>query len=762
MLVLLNKNRGFIAAIVLTTATIAWSSDDYVIPPAKKNHWAWKPPVRPAVPTVKNKAWVKNPIDAFILAKLEGAGLKPAPPATREQMIRRVTFDLIGLPPTPQEIDAFVNDKSPNAWEKVIDRLLASPHYGERWGRHWLDVARFAESNGFEHDEVRPDAWRYRDYVIKSFNDDKPYDRFIKEQIAGDLLKEMVDGQWLMVNGNVNPQPSTLNPSDLLIATGFNLLGPDMTDAADQKQRRQNTLNDMTDVTGLAFLGMTVACARCHDHKFEPIPQKDYYRLQAFFTSAAFRRDLPISTPEQRAAYEAAMKEYNALVKPTQDKIAQLEEPYRQRLYEAKLSKLSDDAQVAHKTPPDKRTPTQNVIVAETERLVIVSPTEILNAMNDADKAKRKELGDELKTFDSKKPASLPVAMGLSEGAAARTFLLERGELNSSGEEVQAGFPIIVAQASSLQNARGDAGATRMALANWVASPDNPLTARVMVNRIWQHHFGRGIVPTPSDFGTRGEPPTHPELLDWLAITFVSTGQLVNQSMSKSVDQFTNLLIDSYGCGWSIKKMHKLMLMSATYQQSTINHQPLTIEKDSDNRLFSRMNRLRLEGEVIRDSLLFISGRLNPKMGGPSVFPPIPADALQGVRGWMVSPDPQDYVRRSVYIFARRNLRFPFLEAFDLPDTNLSCPKRERSTTAPQALTLLNSSDVMEAAKGLTSRVMKEAKSNDERITLAYRLTLGRRPSETEMKLSREFLKQSPLSELCRALLNVNEFVYVD
>jgi hypothetical protein len=708
-------NRAALALLAAALTTPTASADEAALPPAQREHWAWKRPDRPAVPAVQDRAWVRNPVDAFVLARLEAAGLRPAEPAPREQLLRRVALDLTGLPPTPAEVDAFLNDPSTDAWEKVVDRLLASPRYGERWGRHWLDLARFAESNGYEFDEVRPDAWRYRDYVIAAFNADRPYDRFVKEQLAGDELY----------------------PDDpaALTATGFNVLGPDMTDSSDQPQRRQNTLNDMTDTAGLVFLGMTVACARCHDHKFEPIPQTDYYRLQAFFTPAVFRRDLPIATAAQRAAHDAALRDYTALVKPTQDEIAGLEEPYRKRLLEEKLAKLSDEAQAAHRTPESQRTAAQKELVEKTNRLLGVTPQSIVQAMTAADRARHAELLEKLKRFDGKKPAPLPTAMGLADGPAARTFLLERGELSNPGEEVRPGFPVILAP-GDLADAPAPGGGRRAALAEWVASRDNPLTARVLVNRVWQHHFGRGLVPTPSDFGVRGQPPTHPELLDWLAAEFVDGG-------------------------WSVKRLHRLLLTSAAYRQSS-KASAEALAKDPDNRLFSRMNRVRLEGEAVRDSLLAVSGRLNGGMGGPGVFPPVTGDALRDAKVWPVSPDPRDHVRRSVYVFARRNLRFPFLEAFDLPDSNLSCPKRERSTTAPQALALLNDADVLTAARALAARVSAEAPAEEERVALAYRLALGRRPSEAEMRLARDFLREAPLSELCRALFNLNEFVYLD
>jgi hypothetical protein len=685
-----------------------------------EEHWAWKRPVRAEVPVLDDKR-TANPIDAFVRAKLKEAGLEPAPPATREQLIRRVTFDLTGLPPTPEEIDAFVKDESPDAWEKVVDRLLASPRYGERWARHWLDIARYADTNGYEFDEPRPDAWRYRDYVIKSFNEDKPYDRFIIEQIAGD---EAFPGD-----------PAAL------VATGFNLLGPDMTDSSDQLQRRYNTLIDMTDTTSLAFLGLTVTCARCHDHKFEPIPQVDYYRLQAFFTPAAFRKDLVVATGDQRKAFDQSNREYQKLTKPIRDEIAAIEEPVRKGLHEKKLAKLPEEAQQAYRAPPEKRTGGQQELVAQSERLVRVTAAEITKSLTPDEWEKLDDLQKKLKAFDGKKPAALPVAMGLTDnpGVPPKTFLLERGELANRAEEVQPGFPSILEKEGkggiAIKPLAKSSG-RRLALAKWIASPANPLTARVIVNRLWQYHFGRGIVPTTSDFGLRGDDPTHPELLDWLACELMKGG-------------------------WKLKRLHHLTLLSETYRQSTHAGKEAAA-KDPDNLLFSRMNRVRLEGEAVRDSLLAISGRLHPKMYGPGVVLPEVARGVGGGRAAPITADAKEHTRRSIYLFQRRNLRHPFLAVFDLPDSNLSCPKRERSTTAPQALSLLNAPEVLSASSALAERLTREAASAEDQIELAYRLTLGRKPSSAQAERAKAFLKDSPLSELCRALFNLNEFVYLD
>jgi cytochrome c553 len=668
----------------------------FAVTEADRNHWAFRPlaPIEPP-------GAAGHPVDRFVRARL--GGLAPSPPASREALLRRATFDLIGLPPAPAEIDAFAGDPAPDAWERAIDRLLASPHYGERWGRHWLDLARYAESNGFEHDLVWTHAWRYRDYVIRSFNADKPFDRFLREQVAGD---ELWPGE-----------------PEALVATGFNLLGPDMDDSSDQLQRRHNTLNDMTDTTAAVFLGLTLGCARCHDHKFEPLSQKDYYRLQAFYMPAAFRRDAPVPTARERESFEKEMEEYNR--QPQIREISAIEAPCRERAREKKLRALPPEAMEAHRTPPEKRTTEQANLALETEPMVEVAEKDLLAEMSPADRARRKALQEEIKRLP--KPPSLPLAITVAPGKPAKTFVLFRGEYTLPRDEVKPGFPEVLGGGEA-------ARPSRTALADWLVA--HPLTARVFVNRVWQHHFGKGLVPNPSEFGPHGQPPSHPELLDWLASEFIARG-------------------------WRVKELHRLLLTSETWRQSSgTAHGART---DPENRLYWRMNRLRLEGEAVRDALLSVSGRLNPAMGGPGVVPPVPAEAVRGIRGgWTPSADPRDHVRRSVYIFARRNFRFPFLEVFDAPDSNLSCPERGRSTTAPQSLTLLNAPEVMEAARATAARLEREAATPGERIVLAYRLALGRKPSDRELSLGREFLERSPLTEYCRALFNLNSFIYLE
>ena len=733
------------------------SDAGFVLTDVDRAHWAFQPITRVQPSEIEQPVSDNgNPIDQFILDKLTSVGLSRAPTVSRTVLIRRVAFDLIGLPPTPAEIDDFVNNPSPSAHEELIDRLLASPHYGERWGRHWLDLARYAESDGFEHDAIRPQAWRYRDYVIQSLNEDKPYDRFVREQIAGDEL-------WP-------------DDAESITATGFHLLGPDMVDSSDQIQRRHNTLNDMTDTTALVFLGLTFGCARCHDHKFEPLSQRDYYGFQAFFTPAKFNREKSIATPVHRETYAVAMQQYNS--HPKMQELIAVEASARQKIFEKKVAQLSAEAQAAHLTLPEQRTAEQSNLVLETEAKVKVSDKEITAALSAEDKQRQADIRKEIDKLP--KPPALPVAMAMEsvKGSKAKTFLLNRGDYNQPGDEVTPGFPQVLTEqplpgprapktdSFAVSDNRTDVtdgssrSMSRVNLANWIASPDNPLTARVMVNRIWQHHFGQALVSTPSDFGTHGQAPSNASLLDWLASDFIARD-------------------------WSIKQMHRRMLTSATYRQVsslewnsyahdapdsirslTANNQIEAWAKgnqlDPDNRHYWRMNRIRLEGEVIRDSLLAISDQLNSSMNGPGVSPPIPKELFAGAHGWTVSEPKSQHDRRSIFIFARRNLRFPFLEVFDAPDNNLSCSMRERSTTAPQSLTLLNSNEVTAAAKVTADRLKYESTSTQQQVDSAYRLALGRMPTASERIMIDKFLINSPLDEFCRALFNLNEFVYVE
>jgi hypothetical protein len=689
-------------------------------------HWSFVPPKRPGVPAVREAGWVRNPIDALVLARLENAGLAHAPEADRATLLRRLSFDLTGLPPTPEEIDAFLNDRSPEAYERVVDRLLASPRYGERWAQHWLDLARYADTDGFEFDQARPDAWRYRDWVVGALNEDMPYDRFLTLQLAGDEAEP--------------------GDASAFVATGFSLCYPDMVDLNDQALRRQNALNDITETTGLAVLGLTIGCARCHDHKFDPISQKDFYRLQAFFAPARFRDDYPIASREQRDAYERAVRDHERVLAAIRADLIRLEGPARARLADGPPPGLDDATAAAFEQAEADRSPEQVRLLfdalAKDQR---ITPPALLAALGSDDAARRAELLRALDRLKKTGPPPLPHARGIDEAGAEAppTFFLRRGDFASKGEAVEPGFPAVLADASPAITPRDRSTGRRSALAAWLTRPDNPLTARVIVNRLWQYHFGKGIVATPSDFGAMGAEPSHTELLDWLATELVSRG-------------------------WSLKAMHRLMVTSSTYRQST-RSDARAAAKDPENSLLWRQGRRRLDGEATRDALLAVSGRLNPAMGGPGVFPELPAELTRlSSKGavWPVSPRPEDRDRRSLYVFVRRNLRYPFFEAFDRPDTNASCPRRAVTTIAPQALSLLNSDLSRSCARSFASRVSRLAGTDpDARITLAYRLALGRAPDPRERTLARAFLDdrgEGALEGFCLALININEFIYLD
>jgi hypothetical protein len=693
----------------------------------ERSHWAFRPPVRPAVPAVKKAGWVRNPIDAFILAALEDSGLAPAREADRATLLRRLTFDLTGLPPTPSELDAFLADRVAGAYERVVDRLLASPRYGERWGQHWLDLARYADTDGFEHDKTRANAWLYRDWVVDALNADTPYDTFLRLQIAGD---------------EVAPE----NPS-AVVATGFNRCYPDMVDQNDQALRRQSALNDITETTGLVFLGLTIGCARCHDHKFDPIRQADFYRLQAFFSPARFRNDLAVADGPDGAALVAKRSAWEQSVGEVQAALSRIEDPVRGVLTPTSPKGLDDETASAFATPPADRTQTEARLVfdawANDKRIRPGAWPVVLGPATQAVRAELLTRIDRLKRSEPK----LPAARGLDEAGpdAAPTYLLRRGEFSLRGPEVTPAFPAVLGTAATAPPAPvvplARSTGRRKALADWLARPDNPLTARVIVNRLWQHHFGRGIVATPSDFGTMGAGPSHPELLDWLACELA-------------------------GRGWGLKAMHRLIVTSATYRQSSRAGRA-ALAADPENELLSRYRRTRLDGEAIRDALLAVSGTLSATMGGPGVFPDLPEELTRlTVKGaiWPVSASAEERSRRSLYVFVRRNLRYPFFEAFDRPDTNASCPQRSVTTIAPQSLTLLNSTLAHDTAAALADRVARDGGPDpDARVRLAFRLAFGRDPDPSEQALARGFLARDPsLPHFCLALINANEFVYID
>lgn len=695
----------------------------------QKRWWAIQKLSQPAVPAVQDRAWVRNGIDAFILAKLESVGLKPNPQADKVTLLRRASLDLTGLPPTPEEVQSFVSDNDPGAWARVVDRLLASPRYGERWARHWLDLARYADSEGFKSDETRPNIWRYRDYVIQSFNEDKPYDRFVREQIAGDELYP--------------------NDPAALVATGFNRHFPDESNARNLMQRRQELLNDITDVVGSTFMGVTIGCAKCHDHKFDPILQKDYYRLQAYFANTRIADDAAMLPREERAKWQQQYDAWDARTKDIRARMHALVKPKLDAMYKENFDKFPEEIQAAIVTAPAERTPIQWHMYYKAKPQIEHDDAEAAPRLKGEDLKQYQALKIELAAFDSLKPRDLPIAQAMidNESAAPSTHILGGGVYDNVKEEVQPGPLSILdpADARIVPPAGTKSSGRRTALANWLTDPQNPLTTRVIANRLWHYHFGRGISGTPSDFGMMGERPANKELLDYLATTFVAQG-------------------------WSMKKMHRMILLSNTYQQSSA-YRPEAAKIDPDDKYFWRYNRHRLEGESIRDSMLYVAGELNPKMFGPGVFPPMPA-GVNPRGGWKKNEDPSEAARRSVYIFVRRNTRYPMLESFDMPDTHESCARRNNTVTPTQALDLLNNDLVLDWARKFAARVGNDSGlTTDAQVDRAFKLAFQRTPNAGERKLALDFLKQqqritgddkTAMTDLCHMLLNANEFLYIN
>jgi hypothetical protein len=702
----------------------------------------FRPPRRPPVPAVKDGAWVANPIDGFVLARLESKGLTPGPRADKLRLLRRVSVDLTGLPPTVEEQDAFLADESPGAYARVVDRLLASPRYGERWAQHWLDLVRYAETDGFKADDYRPEAHRYRDYVIRAFNADLPYDRFVRQQLAGDEL-----------------EPD--NPAALL-ATGFNRLWPDEYNAANLEQRRQEILDDQTDTTGLVFLGLTVGCARCHDHKFDPTTQKDYYRLQAFFAPMRPRDDLPAADAAARKEYAERLAAWEAATKDTRAEMEQLIAARREKARQDALLKFRTEIKDAEKTPPEKRTPYQQLIARMAEKQMDAAGRAVVAKLPEEQKKRYQEL-EKVLAEAAPRPEPLPLAMAVTDVGreAPPTHRLLGGDWRRPREQLEPGFPTFLDRLTpdtSLPEGVVSTG-RRAALARWLTRPDHPLTARVMVNRLWQNHFGMGIVASSNDFGAQGDAPTHPELLDWLAVEFVEGG-------------------------WSLKHMHRLMVLSSTYcQDSHVDPDAQGVAVDKENHLLWHARRRRLEGEAIRDAALALAGELNLRMFGPSARPKLP----EKISSYAWKPDAkiEDQNRRSIYVFVKRNLRYPLFDAFDWPDLHSSCSRRVTTTTAPQALLLLNGEFTRERAEKIGGTLL--ARFGDDEAGLvghAYRTAWGRPATADELRLGVKFLKTQAESirdkgdaaaakepataraaavvDFCHALLNTNEFLYVD
>jgi len=858
---------------------------DKEITDADRAHWAFQPIKRPPIPPLNpplrkggkptppplakggtEGGWAKNPIDAFIAARLEAKGLAPNEPATPQQLVRRAYYDVTGLPPTPKDVadfeKAYAGDPQ-KAWENLVDRLLDSPHYGEKWARHWLDLVRYAETNSYERDNPKPHVWRYRDYVIRALSQDKPFDQFLREQLAGDEL------------GTDDPAA--------LIATGYYRLGIWDDEPSDPLQSRYDGLDDIVATTSQVFLGLTLDCARCHEHKIDPLQHRDYYRFLAFFHNINHFRnggptdERPILTPEARVAYEARLKERTEQLDGLQAKITAVEKEFRKRIeerdktnlvgndlddlryrfYRSAWNKLPDFAEFKHEDEgrlannlfdisvrtrdeaigfvfegtlivPEAGTYTFFLDSDDGSRLTLAGQTlitydgihgmgkeqqktvelpkgrlpitleyfqnqfgfglsvawagpgftrRLLSAPDISERTESadfrkiiasegpKALGKQRyaeyqrlrKNLDELKKAKVAVDMALcvtEQGTRApETFVFIRGNPNVQGDRVQPAFPTVFNVPEPKLPAPepgAKSSGRRKVLADWLSSPDNPLTARVMANRIWQHHFGRGIVRTPNDFGVQGTKPTHPELLDWLASEFIAKG-------------------------WSMKALHRLILTSNVYKMSS-HGQEAGLKIDPDNDLFWRFDMRRLSGEEIRDSILAVSGNLNLKMHGPSIYPPIPQEVLEGQsqpgRGWNKSP-PEEAARRSVYIHVKRSLLFPILVSFDLAEPDKTTPVRFTTTQPTQALGMLNGEFLNEQAGIFAKRLQKEAPGGvREQVRLALALAMQRPPRDAEVQrglrliesLQREerLSADAALKAYCLLVLNLNEFVYLD
>ena len=733
------------------------SDNDSPFTVQQRSYWAFQPLQRPEVPETEPQSDALTPIDAFILDRLAQDQLSASRPPGKFELLRRAKFDLHGLPPSTEEIERFLADTSPRAFERLVDRLLASPHYGETWGRHWLDLVRYAETAGFNADPLRPLAYKYRDYVIRAFNSDTSYDRFILEQIAGDELFS--------------------DDPEALVATGFNLLWPDESNASNVLLARQDALNDLTASIGSVFLGMSIGCAQCHDHKFDPLLQADFYRLQAFFAGIVPHEAAPVGSTSELITYDQKLRRWLAATAAVRDELHALESTARAKSAHIKRLKFPAIVLDAIDTRRELRSSLQQQLSFWSERQIIVSEKQLLAELTDEQAARRTELQQQLAKLEDSRPQPPGRLEALvtveARSGPPKTHLLSGGSYDDPLEELRPGFFTILTSARTrepqLVPPRTDTSGRRSALAKWLADPANPLTARVMVNRIWQGHFGQGLVANANDFGSRTSPPSHPQLLDWLSAEFIASG-------------------------WSIKSLHRLIMSSRVYRQATYRRaagqaEPRAARVDPGNRLYWHFPRQRLSAESVRDSMLAISDQLNTKMFGPGIRPELPPN-FSARHAWETTESTAERTRRSVYIHAKRNLPYPLLQVFDLPDMHESCARRAETTVAPQALMVLNSEMIINFAKSFAERLRREHAQADlpELVRRAYLLALGRSPSEEETSAAARFLSHqrevleeeasaaagsgaappaqdfvtAALTDFCHALMNSNEFIYLD
>lgn len=737
---------GIALLVVLGHAATASSDRDAAkVPSLSEKHWAFEAPkdvvVAPGRVSPRG-AGSSNPVDYLIRAKLSERNIQAVSQAEKSALLRRVTYDLTGLPPTPEELRAFLSDRSASGYERVVDRLLASQGFGERWAQHWLDLAHYADSNGFELDADRPDAWRYRDWVIRAINDDMPYTRFMGLQIAGDEYESGSKDAW--------------------VASGFARSGPFevVSGNIDPEVRRQNELTGATSTVGAVFLGLTMGCARCHDHKFDPISTADYYRLEAFFAGAQ-HTEIPIHGPPEKARFEAEAKRIKALVAPIEDEKKRLEEPYRKRLQEAKEAALTRHERAVRAKPKEQRTPEEARLFEGISVALRVTWEEVAEAVahHPGDHATREALKRRIHDLQIQLPQPPAHAMAMAEVSTnvPSTWVLRRGDVKNKREEVTPSPPdVLLASMGGVDWSKTvrvpldeKRSGRRLRLAQWLSDARNPLTARVIVNRLWMHHFGRGLVATPSDFGTRGARPSHPELLDWLALELVRNG-------------------------WHLKPIHRLMVTSQAYQRSSEALSASGVKQDPENALYWRMNRRRMEAEGLRDSVLSVAGRLSRKAGGPGVRIPLEPEVrdlifteAEEVDLWPVTPEISEHDRRSIYLHRKRNVHYPMFDAFDAPDMLTSCPQRAVSLHAPQALVMMNSEFAQSAARSFAQLLIRTSGEDTRRIEGAFERCFSRRPSARELRLTRAFLREATGTELERwtdlalALINSNELTYV-
>lgn len=668
--------------------------------------WAFQPRTSPEVPSVDSD-WPRNEIDRFILRELSAHDIPPAPEASKEVLVRRAYFDLIGLPPTPEEIDAFLNDESPDAWDRLIDKLLDDPRYGEHWARFWLDLVRYAESDGWNKDSYRPNIWRYRDYVVDAFNNDKPYPQFVMEQLAGDEI-------------------SADDPEDL-IATGFLRLGIYEYNQRDAKPHWNDIMNEITDVSGNVFFGLSISCSRCHDHKFDPIPRTDYFSLRAFFEPLIWRDDVPGGTQKEQKAFAEQQEVWKEATADIRAEIDELCAPYIKRKWDSTVDKFPLDIQACFNKPEAERTSWEHQMAYLVTRQFYEEGTPWIKSLSKEDKARYDELQEALAEFDDIKPKPLPSVMSVADfhGAISPTVVPN----DPKKRAIAPAFLDVLEEGEAIDTPQlPESTGRRTALAEWIGRADNPLTTRVIVNRVWQQHFGEGIVSSANDFGHLGQPPTHPELLDWL----------------------TNAYIEN---GWSMKHLHRQILNSSTWRQSALHPDAETCqEKDPKEELRWRASVQRLTAEQIRDAMLAVSGELNTKIGGPSV------DAKEP--------------RRGLYVKRQRNSPDPFLHAFDTANGLTSTAQRVTTTTPMQSLMLINGDYTLGRAK-LFAKRLADNDSTGVAIDYAFRAAWGRRADDDEHSNALAFLsadESTPVSEVnedklvdfCHALFNSNAFMYLD